>query len=174
MQRSREGHAARAAMACTGHESCCHCNFASEGVNESGVPDLATETWPIQAQSKPQARAMASICNDERECFDGMSGCGGFVHTFSDPFAAELHLPGRSAQAGGTGLDVPDSSTPSSARRDGVLQRKLRTEIPHDRGIQTAAAARACSSKVPASLTSNFPGASMLRVTTLPFFTSME
>src|SRR5437868_605855 len=55
----------------------------SEGVNAPGVPEQADKTCPIKAQSTAIARAMASICNAERVRFVGMSGHGGFVHTFS-------------------------------------------------------------------------------------------
>ncbi|OJX06438.1 MAG: allophanate hydrolase [Burkholderiales bacterium 68-20] len=57
----------------------------SEGVNESGVPEQAAQTCAIKAQSAAIARAMASICNAEGVRFCGMSGHGGFVHTFSEP-----------------------------------------------------------------------------------------
>ena len=52
-------------------------------MNESGVPEQPAQARPIKAQSAAIARAMASICNAERVCLGGMSGHGGFVHTFS-------------------------------------------------------------------------------------------
>ena len=55
----------------------------SEGVNEFDVPEQTAQTRPIKAQSTAVARATASICNAERVRLGGMSGHGGFVHTFS-------------------------------------------------------------------------------------------
>ena len=56
----------------------------SEGVNESGVAEQTVQAAPIKAQSTAVARATARICNAEWGCLGGMSGHGGFVHTFSD------------------------------------------------------------------------------------------
>ena len=39
------------------------------------------------AQSTAIARAMASICNDERRRLGRTSGCGGMLHKLSDAFA---------------------------------------------------------------------------------------
>jgi hypothetical protein len=46
----------------------------SEVVNKFGVPEQVAKTRPIQAQSADIARAMASICNDERARFGGRAG----------------------------------------------------------------------------------------------------
>ncbi len=55
----------------------------SEVVNESGASEQAADKRPIKAQSAVVARATASICNAEWTLFGGMSGRGGFVHSFS-------------------------------------------------------------------------------------------
>ena len=55
----------------------------SEVVNESGASEQAAEKRPIKTQSTAVARATASICNAEWTLLGGMSGRGGFVHSFS-------------------------------------------------------------------------------------------
>jgi hypothetical protein len=47
---------------------------ASEAESFSGVPEQRARKWPIKAQSAAIARAMASICNDERALLGVMSG----------------------------------------------------------------------------------------------------
>src|SRR5215216_4966066 len=54
-----------------------------EAVNESGTAEQTVQAAPIKAQSAAVARATASICNAEWGRLDGMSGRGGFVHSFS-------------------------------------------------------------------------------------------
>jgi len=56
----------------------------SEGVNESRAAEQTGQTAPIKAQSAAVAPATASICNAEWGRLGGMSGHGGFVHTFSE------------------------------------------------------------------------------------------
>jgi hypothetical protein len=65
----------------------------SEPVKEPGAPEQVVKTCPIEAQSADIAPAMASICNDERARFGGLSGRAGFFHRLSAltsrPFACE-------------------------------------------------------------------------------------
>jgi hypothetical protein len=66
-------------------------------VNGFGAPERAAKTGPIKAQSTAMARAMASICDAEWARFGELSGCAGFVHSFSGPAPVRpvLHCPRR-------------------------------------------------------------------------------
>src|SRR5207249_3064617 len=55
----------------------------SEAESFSGVPEQRAKKWPIEAQSTAIARAMASICNDERTLFGVMSGHDRKTHSLS-------------------------------------------------------------------------------------------
>jgi hypothetical protein len=77
----------------------------AEAANKSGVSEQVAKTRPIKAQSADIAGAMASICNDERARFGGMSGHDGLVRSLSlsddlqpgllPPEAAEWQPPRR-------------------------------------------------------------------------------
>jgi phosphoribosylglycinamide formyltransferase-1 len=60
---------------------------SSEAENKSGVSEQVVKTRLIEAQSAAIPRGIASICNDERACFGGMSGHGGFVLSLSGGMA---------------------------------------------------------------------------------------
>jgi hypothetical protein len=49
-------------------------------VNESGASEQVTKTCPVEAQSAATPSGLASICNDERARFGGMSGRDGLIH----------------------------------------------------------------------------------------------
>ncbi|MFT3778880.1 MAG: MFS transporter [Ottowia sp.] len=56
----------------------------SEAVNEFAASEQAAQACALKAQSADVARATSSICNAEGVRLRGMSGRGGFVHSFSD------------------------------------------------------------------------------------------
>jgi hypothetical protein len=66
------------------HRWICLLTLLSEVEKEFDVPEQAVKTRPIEAQNGAIPRGIASICNDERACFGGLSGHGGFLLNLSE------------------------------------------------------------------------------------------
>ena len=64
-----------------------------------GAPKRAFQRVSIWAQSTAIARAMASICNDERRALGRPSGCGGFRSQLLSPPAGASTSPNADAPA---------------------------------------------------------------------------
>jgi tetratricopeptide (TPR) repeat protein len=75
-------------------------HLASEGERESGVPEMALQAVPIEAQSTAVAGATASICNDEWGGLGRQGGHAGFPPTLSTHLASvRLRANGGAVEA---------------------------------------------------------------------------